>query len=262
MSTKIILSLAQMNVARGDPETNLATVAALTEEATRRGSDLVIFPELWDSGFALDRAAELASPLGEGLFTRVAELAQQHRLYLTGSMLEARAGRIYNCAAVFAPDGDIVGVYRKVHLIGLMDEDKWITPGDALTALDLPWGRTGLAICYDLRFPELFRHLVVAEGARLIILPASWPRPRRMHWRALVRARAIENQCFFAACNRVGQGGKYNFFGASALVDPSGERLVEAGDTSVLLTAEIDFARVDEVRAALPVLKDRRADLY
>jgi predicted amidohydrolase len=251
-----------MHVARGDPEANFAAASTLAEEAARRGSNLLVLPELWDSGYQLNRAAELASPLGEGLFARTADLARRHRLYITGAMLEARDGKVYDCAPVFSPDGSLLSVYRKTHLIGLMGETRWITPGDRLTALDLPWGRTGLAICYDLRFPELFRRLVISEGAQLIIVPASWPQPRRMHWRVLTRARAIENLCFVAACNRVGQDGSYHFFGASALIDPWGERLVEAGDTPALLTAEINLAEVGKARANFPALDDRRDDLY
>ncbi|MBN1284984.1 MAG: carbon-nitrogen family hydrolase [Anaerolineae bacterium] len=251
-----------MDIVPGEPDANFAAAAALVEEAAERGSDLVVLPELWDSGFALDRAVVLASAFGEGLFRRVAELARRHRIHVTGSMLEKHGGKVYNCMAVFAPNGDIVGIYRKTHLIGLMGEDQWLAPGDMLTVLDLPWGRTGLALCYDLRFPELFRRYVVDQGARFIILPAAWPLPRRTHWRILTRARAIENQCFLAACNRVGQSGKYEFFGASALIDPWGERLVEAGDVPALLTVTVDMGRVDEVRAALPALADRRSDLY
>lgn len=260
--SRFTLSLAQMDVAHGDPEANVVAAAALIEEAARRGSDLVLLPELWDSGFALNRAAALASRPGEGLFARVADLARRHRLYIAGSMLEAGdVGRCYNCAAVFSPAGELLARYRKAHLIGLMGEDRWLTPGDALVTLDLPWGRAGLAICYDLRFPELFRRLTL-DGARLILLPASWPLPRRMHWRALTRARAIENQLFLAACNRVGQDGEYRFFGASALIDPWGERLVEAGETPALLTVAVDLSQVDAVRDRLPALRDRRPDLY
>lgn len=259
--TTLTLSLAQMDVAHGDVEANFAAAAALVEEAARRGSDLVLLPELWDCGFALNRAAALASRPGEGLFARVSALARQHAIFIAGSMLEAGDGRVYNCATVFSPEGELLARYRKAHLISLMGEDRWLAPGDALVSVALPWGRTGLAICYDLRFPEVFRRLTL-DGARLILLPASWPYPRWMHWRALTRARAIENQVFFAACNRVGQDAQYQFFGASALIDPWGARLVEAGEVPALLTAEADLARVDEERARLPALAERRADLY
>jgi predicted amidohydrolase len=176
-------------------------------------------------------------------------------------MLEARAGRFYNCFALYGPDGVLCGAYRKVHLFRLMDEEKYLAPGEECVNLDLPWGRTGLAICYDLRFPELFRTYALA-GARLMLIPAEWPHPRREHWRTLLRARAIENQCFVAACNRIGATGASTFFGASTVIDPWGETLVEAGEIETLLTVTIDTDLVESVRRRIPVFEDRRADLY
>jgi omega-amidase len=118
-----------------------------------------------------------------------------------------------------------------------------------------------MTICYDLRFPELFRRYALA-GARLILVPAEWPHPRRAHWQTLLRARAIENQCFVAACNRVGITGNSTFFGASAVIDPWGEALVEGGETELILTATIDLSLVDTVRKRIPVFEDRRPELY
>lgn len=266
MTTKLTISLAQMDCRLGDPETNFAHAATLIAEAARRGSDLVLLPELWSTAYALDAAPVLASPLANsaldgGWFGRVAALAAEHRLYVGGSLLEARGGRYYNCFALYGPDGVLAGAYRKVHLFRLMDEEKYLAPGEEAVALDLPWGKTGLAICYDLRFPELFRRYALA-GARLMLLPAEWPHPRRMHWQTLLRARAIENQCFVAACNRVGVTGSAAFFGSSAVIDPWGETLVEAGETEALLTVAIDLALVDSVRQRIPVFEDRRAELY
>ncbi|MCS7040082.1 MAG: carbon-nitrogen family hydrolase, partial [Caldilineales bacterium] len=121
---------------------------------------------------------------------------------------------------------------------------------------------TGLAICYDLRFPELFR-LYALAGAQLILIPSEWPHPRLAHWRTLLRARAIENQCFVAAVNRVGSDRANTFCGHSALIDPWGETVVEADDASVqLLTATVDFALVDDVRRRIPALADRRPECY
>jgi predicted amidohydrolase len=142
-----------------------------------------------------------------------------------------------------------------------MQEEQYLAPGQAATLLDLPWGKTGLIICYDLRFPELIRHYAL-QGARLILIPAEWPHPRREHWRTLLRARAIENQCFVAACNRVGQSKGAAFFGASTVVDPWGEPLIEGGETEALLTVTIDLAQVDVVRQRIPVFADRRPELY
>lgn len=266
MSSPVTISLVQMDCKRGEPERNFAYAAEAIAEAARRGSDLALLPELWSTAYALEAAPALASPLAhgpseEGWFARLAALAAHHGLYVGGSMLEAKEGRYYNCFALYGPDGALCAAYRKVHLFRLMDEEKYLAPGEQRVCLDLPWGKTGLAICYDLRFPELLRSYALT-GARLLLIPAEWPHPRREHWRTLLRARAIENQCFVAACNRVGTTGAASFFGASAVIDPWGETLVEAGEVETLLTVTIDTTLVDEVRRRIPVFEDRRPELY
>lgn len=266
MTAKTTISLVQMDCRLGDPEANFAYAAGAVAEAARRNSDLVLLPELWSTAYALEAAPTLAAPLAQdadesGWFGRMARLAAEHRLFVGGSMLEARGGRFYNCFALYGPDGVLRGAYRKVHLFRLMDEEKYLAPGEESVSLDLPWGRTGLAICYDLRFPELFRTYALA-GARLMLIPAEWPHPRREHWRTLLRARAIENQCFVAACNRIGATGASTFFGASTVIDPWGEILVDAGEIETLLTVTIDTDLVESVRRRIPVFEDRRADLY
>jgi predicted amidohydrolase len=266
MTTKLTISLVQMDCRLGDPEANFAAAAQSIAEAARRGSDLVLLPELWSTAYALDAAPALASalairPSDGGWFGRMAALAATHGLFVGGSLLEARHARYYNCFALYGPDGALHGAYRKVHLFRLMDEEKFLAPGEETVMVDMPWGKTGMAICYDLRFPELLRGYALA-GARLMLLPAEWPHPRREHWRTLLRARAIENQCYVAACNRVGVTGNTAFFGASAIIDPWGATLVEAGEVETLLTVTVDLARVDDARRRIPVFEDRRADLY
>ena len=266
MAANMTIALAQMDCRLGEPEVNFARAASFVAEAARRGSDLVLLPELWSTAYALDAAASLASPLAshageEGWFGRVAALAAAHRIYIGGSLLEARGGRFLNCFALYGPDGTLCGAYRKVHLFKLMDEEKYLTPGEEPVIVDLPWGRSGLAICYDLRFPELRRGYALG-GVRLILIPAEWPHPRRAHWRTLLRARAIENQCFVVACNRVGTTGSTTFFGSSAVIDPWGETLVEAGEVETLLTVTIDTDLVEAVRRKIPVFADRRPELY
>jgi predicted amidohydrolase len=157
-------------------------------EAARRGSQLVVFPELWSTAYALDRAQELASVLNTGLFTQVSGVATEHKISITGSILEKRGETVSNSAPFFAPNGRMIGIYRKIHLFRLMDEDKWLESGSSPLTMDLPWGKTSLAICYDLRFPELFRRYAV-EGAKIVIIPAEWPIERVEHWRALLVAR-------------------------------------------------------------------------
>lgn len=267
MNSTITITLVQMDCRLGEPAENFARAETLIAEAARRGSDLVVLPELWSTAYDLERAALHAAPLAQaagepGWFGRLADLAQTHGVWLTGSLLEAQPGdRFYNCMALYGPDGKLHGAYRKIHLFRLMEEEIYLAPGQAPVVLDLPWGKTGLAICYDLRFPELFRGYAL-QGARLMVLPAEWPHPRREHWRTLLRARAIENQCFVAGCNRVGSSKGASFFGASALIDPWGETLVEGGEAEMLLTAIVDLSQVDTVRSKIPVFADRRPELY
>lgn len=264
---KLTISIGQMNVLKGQPERNFACVREWTEEAARRGSDLVVFPELWDTGYDLERALELGSPVDRGRFAGVAALARQHRIHIVGSMLEIVPGQssespaAYNSAAWFTPDGERAGLYRKLHLFRLMKEDWHLAPGSKPVMLDLPWGRTGLAICYDLRFPELFRGYALG-GAVLTVIPAQWPHPRMAHWRTLLRARAIENQMVVVGCNQVGRAEETRFGGRSAIVDAWGEALVEGGECPVLLTHEVDVDQVADVRQRIPVFEDRRPDIY
>lgn len=254
------VSLGQIDSSVDEPESNFATVAAMAEEAARRGSQLLMLPELWGNGYNLqDRAS--ATSTQEGLFARTAALAAKYGLYICGSLLKATEGGNANTIAFFGPDGQIITEYSKLHLFRLMDEDKWLIPGEHPSLAEGPWGLAGLAICYDLRFPELFRHYALA-GARLILLPSAWPHPRLAHWRTLLRARAIENQFFVVACNRVGTKGTTSFFGHSTIVDPWGELIVEAGEQPGLFTADLDLSQVEVVRRRIPIFQDRRTDIY
>jgi omega-amidase len=254
----LTVSLVQMNVQKGVPRTNWATVQRYAAEAAQRGAELAVLPELWDAGTAYDQSKEIASSLSGGLFAQVVALARQQDIHILGSMYEKRGSGVYNTLAVIAPRRGILGAYRKMHLFSLMAEDKWLLPGEAPLALDLPWGRTGLAICYDLRFPELFRRYM-ADQAQLVIMPMSWPHPRLGHYQTLLRARAIENQCYMIAVNRVGKDDDgTNYFGHSCVIDPWGEIVVEAGETEAHLTVTIDLDMVTRVRRALPALDNIR----
>ncbi|GAB4572740.1 MAG: carbon-nitrogen family hydrolase [Anaerolineae bacterium] len=262
---KLSISLAQMTVTSGNERRNVETMKAMVAEAARRGSQLVVFPELWSAGYHYEDLNALAYPLNGGVFAEVASAASQHKICITGSMPEKRGDGINNSAPFFAPHGRILGVYRKIHLFGLMREDENFRAGQSPLNLELPWGKTGMAICYDLRFPEMFRRYGV-EGSKLVILPAAWPLKRIEHWRALIRARAIENQYFMVACNAVGESltgeGPTTFGGHSMIVDPWGDIVLEAGTMPGLYTAEIELDLVDEVRARIPVFEDRHPEYY
>jgi predicted amidohydrolase len=252
-----------MDIALGDVEANLAAAAEYAAEAARRGSEILLLPELFTTGYALERARELAAPdLQHGAAARVADMARAHRMWMAGSLLALdAAGLPSNTAAFWSPAGECMGVYRKIHLFRLMEEHRYLAPGETLGTAGLPWGASALAICYDLRFPELFRRYAL-EGARAIFLPAEWPAPRIEHWRVLCRARAIENQLVIAACNCVGSDAHNLFGGHSAVVGPGGEVLIEGGQAPELLTVEVDLSQADALRSAIPILRDRRPQLY
>ena len=259
---KISISVGQMDVELGQAKHNLATVTKMVKEAAQRGSRLVVFPELWSSGYDLENAADYATAVNEGVFAQVAKLAAENRIDIAGSMLSLLDEERYgNTAVYFDHNGRNRGAYTKIHLYGGMEEDSYLSGGDAPVLVETDWGKAGLAICYDLRFPELFRAYALG-GAQAVILVAEWPRPRLPHWRTLLRARAIENQMFVIACNRVGTSDGTEFFGHSCVLDPCGEALIEAGESAGLYTAEIDLDQVSEVRAQMPLFDDRRPDAY
>lgn len=258
---RLSLSLAQVDVLLGDWEANLKQALAFIEEAADRGSDLVILPELWSTGYALDRIGELSHHT-EVILAELCGLAKRHSLWLIpGSLLESGEEGVYNTAFVISETGKVISRYRKVHLFPLMEEDKYMEAGRERIVADTPWGKVGLMICYDLRFPELARSLAL-DGARLLVIPAEWPGARQEHWRTLLRARAIENQTFVAGVNRVGGSGELEFLGSSAIIDPWGQTVVEGGSSPVLITAEIDLSMVEEVRQKVPCFRDRVPSLY
>lgn len=260
----ITVAIAQIDIVLGDAEANLRTVQAAAAQAAEHHADLLVLPELWGSGYMLERAGELADEINTGLFAATAALARHHRITICGSLLEwdAGTGQAYNTATLYDDGGYLRGSYRKVHLIGLMNEGQYLQPGEQLGAFEMPWGKGALAICYDLRFPELFRRYAL-DGAGVILLPSEWPTPRIEHWRTLIKARAIENQCFVLASNRVGSDRSNTFGGRSAVVDPWGNVLAEGNDTTPdLLVATLDLDVIEQARSFLPVFADRRPDVY
>jgi len=258
---KFTFSLGQMDVRFGDPGANLATVTRMVEEAKRCSSDLVLFPELWSTGYDLSNASRYASDLDSGVFAEISSLARRVGIHILGSTLSLCGTKHRNTLTVFAPNGSLLADYSKIHLFRLMDEHKYLCAGDKIRTVDLPFGRAGLAICYDLRFPEMFRVQALA-GAVMCFLPAEWPIPRLSHWQTLVQARAIENQMFVLACNRVGSDADNVFPGHSMAVDPWGEILAEGSDGEELITLSVDLSKVLETRKTIPVLQDRRPDVY
>jgi omega-amidase len=255
------IALAQMDVHTGQPKANMARAREFAAQAGEANADLLLLPELWLHGYDLERAREWAAPIGENGFAHMAALAREFDLYLAGSLMERHTGGVSNTAVLYAPDGTLLGSYRKVHLFRLMQEHRYLVAGDRATLCPTPWGPTGLAVCYDLRFPELFRAMALA-GAVLFLVPAQWPVRRVEAWLLLARARAVENELIVAACNRVGIDDQVEFPGRSQVVDPWGNVLVEGDDQERLLIAQVDLREVRKARRYLTVYKDRRPEAY
>jgi predicted amidohydrolase len=258
---KLTISLAQMELRFGDVEANFNRAAEWIAEASSRGSDLILLPELWASGYDLENWSSYATSLEAGVFVTLSNLAKKHKIAIGSSLLEAQDGKAYNTFVLYGAGGEALGVYRKIHRFRLLNEEKWLGAGNELVLASSPWGRVGLSICYDLRFPVMYRKFAVA-GSRLVLIVAEWPRRRVSHWSKLLQARAIENQMFVAGVNKVGESQGVKLGGCSAVVDPWGVPLIEGDDTESLLTIEIDLREADKARRHIPVLQDRRPDIY
>ncbi|RJK94247.1 carbon-nitrogen family hydrolase [Vallicoccus soli] len=234
--------------------------AALVRE--QRGADLVVLPELWPVGaFGYDGWADAAEPLDGPTVRAMADAARDTGAHVhMGSFVERDGDRLHNTSVVLGPDGEVAATYRKVHLFGLHSpergEPSLLSPGEGPVVWDAPWGPTGLATCYDLRFPELFRALV-DRGARTLLLVAGWPEPRIAHWSLLVRARAVEDQLLVVACNAAGRQGSTALGGRSLVVDAWGALHGEASPSEQVLEVDVDPAATDGVRERFPVLDDR-----
>jgi predicted amidohydrolase len=223
------------------------------------GADLVVLPELWAHGaWAFDHWAELAEPLHGPTLEALSAAAKSAGARLHGgTILERDGDALYNTALLIEPDGSLYGSYRKIHRFGFdSGEAAVLSAGEERVSWALDGTTAAVATCYDLRFPELFRAAV--PQAELIVVAASWPAKRAEHWRLLARARAVENQVYLLACGASGTQAGIEQAGYSAVLDPWGEVLAEAGVEEQILEVTIDVARVAEIRAAFPVLRDRR----
>lgn len=229
-------------------------------EETLPQADIAVLPELWISGaFDLPLAREVAAPLDFPVLERIRAMAKAADTWVhAGSYAERLPdGRTFNTAVLIGPDGEIVATYRKRHLFGFATGERTlITAGDALIVAETPLGHTGIATCYDLRFPEMFRDLVEA-GAETFLVASGWPTPRIGHWDVLTRARAIEDQAWMVACNGVGSHADITLGGHSIVIDPQGNVVAEAGDGETVLFADVEPGRAREWREAFPVLDDR-----
>jgi predicted amidohydrolase len=264
----MLVAVCQLN-ARDDRAANLAAARDLLGRAAAAGADLAVLPEYVDY---LGRSAGLPKPEPvDGEFgTFFATAARELGMWVhAGSFHEVGPDddHTYNTSLVFDRTGRLAATYRKIHLYDVeipgrvsYQESRSVAPGDQTVVTDIDGVPTGLSICYDLRFPELYRRLAVAGGAKVIVVPAAFMmHTGRDHWEVLLRARAIENQCYVVAAGQIGDHDPgRTCFGRSMIIDPWGTVVAQAPDSVGIVTAEIDLQRLDGIRAELPSLANRR----
>jgi predicted amidohydrolase len=240
----------------------VAHVLALLDQA--RGSDLILLPEHWPCGFvSFDRYESESESLDGPIVQAIRQKTRTLAAYvLMGSFVEcvatgSRRRDLFNTSVLIAPNGEVVGVYRKIHLFGHEGEERrLLRPGTEIVVLPTRWGRIGLSICYDLRFPELYRKMV-ERGAEIFLVASAWPATRLESWVLFNRARANENLAYLFSCNCAGAQGEHRYAGHSMFVDPLGRVLAEAGDGECLLSADVDPGLPAKIRKAFPALEDR-----
>jgi predicted amidohydrolase len=254
----------QFDIKRDRVEANLAMVETQLAALARAKVKLAVLPEMWTSSSVPGELERIAAE-SAGAVQELRGFARRHGMVVVGSSWERVGRHVYNTAQVIDADGEIVGAYRKIHLFTPGGERLTFKEGKTPLIVQTAVGLVGVTICYDLRFPELYRALAGA-GARLIVAPAQWPAARVAHWRTLLSARAIENQVYVLGCNRTGvekkTEGTLKFPGASALIDPWGETLATKGASAGCAWGEIDDAVIDTVRKRIPVWNDRRPGAY
>ncbi len=264
INMSLTLTLAQMDVATADPKTNMEKTILFAKEAKLRGSDIIVFPEMWTTGFDWKYNKEHAKEHHE-TEKQLLKIAKELKIGIHGTIPTLTSnGGIANSSVFISPEGNKLAQYDKIHLFSFAREDQHMEPGNAPRNLKTSWGQYGFAVCYDIRFPELFRGYAI-NGAQLIFLPSAFPHPRLEHWKTLIRARAIENQLYMVACNQVGTKQlekEVTFFGHSCIIDPWGETVIEGGEAEQLLTATIDLSKSDEIRSYMRVFEDRRPHIY
>lgn len=251
----------QMDIAYGDPEKNYKEAEKWIANAASE-ANVVVLPEMWTTGYDLTRLDEIADKEARRSIEFLQEQAVKHRVHLIGGSVANEEGDgVRNTLLIVDRNGQLIHKYSKLHLFQLMDEHLYLEAGKDESGFELDGESVAGFICYDLRFPE-WMSKPVQQGAKALFVVAEWPAPRVNHWRVLLQARAIENQCYVVACNRIGADPKNKFAGHSMIIDPWGGIIAEGGDEEEIVTGEVDLSEVEEIRKRIPIFDDRRPKRY
>lgn len=256
-----------------DKAANIANAGKKIAEAAQKGAKLVVLPECWNSPYAVTAFPEYAEQIPGGETSKfMAEVAKKNNIFLIGGSIPEKLGdKIYNTSLSFDPEGEIIGKHQKVHLFDIdvpgkirFQESETLSAGNKATLVDLKgYGKVGVAICYDIRFPEMSA-MAAHEGAFALVYPGAFNLTTGpLHWQLLGRARAVDNETYVILASPArDMSASYHAYGHSQVIDPWGTVLAEAGDSEDIIYAELDPAPIEEVRKSIPVYDQRRFDIY
>lgn len=260
------IKVLQFKVEYGDVDRNIDKVKTLFEAENMDAIDIIVLPEMWTTGYDLENVDKLACRNLEPAQSIISELAVKYDVNIVaGSVANVidDTDDVYNTAFVIDRKGRLIHQYSKMHLVPMLNEPEYLTGGkEKVETFQLDGETFGLVICYDLRFPELFRDLTL-KGATSIFVVAEWPLARKKHWETLLAARAIENQCYIIASNTYGEIVNQTFAGRSMIIGPFGDIVDEAGDSAEATVAgETDGKEVDRIRKEVPIFDSRKREMY
>lgn len=269
--TEIRLALCQMNVI-DNKKANIKNACMMITESVSENADFIVLPEMFNCPYSNDKFIEYAEEENNSFtLNEISSLAQDNQVYiLAGSIPEKENGKLFNTSYLFDKSGDIIAKHRKMHLFDIdvkgkitFKESDVLTAGDDFTIADTEFGKIGIGICYDVRFPELAR-IMVENGALILFYPGAFNLTTGpAHWELLFRSRALDNQVYcVGVAPALNKDASYHSFGHSIIANPWGEILAEADEKENLIICEIDLDEIKKVREELPLLKNKREDLY